>query len=711
MNWLMLMFHFGSVNLDHKPHLADAVAASGLVAAAGPRRRAVVLVLGNKADRDDSAFTAAEAQTYLAEVGVPLYVLRSGKLREDGWPAGVPVKMMESVADALEGVRNDIDGQCVTWFPGQMHPNRIAAALPEGVEIAGRRGATAVDLDAVWQQAEIDTAEAEPSGSAVAEGRIEVTAVTVLLAAKDADGDPIIDLGVEDIEVLEDGESVTVLGLSRLPQTDAAVLESLPPEAGTGRESGEPMQPADSVPVSIYVDTRLSGSKEISGAIEALAERSEWLASLGPVDVMVAEKGLSTVLEGADDAEEIRGALAQLAARPGGQHAVEQIRTRFLRDIRRPPDRLTRQKLGLDGDDPAERSPLLEGKEDRRFERSEVLTAARSAIFEEDGVLRQSIGRVSDWALTWPSGRPRMLLVVGAGFDEDPVEFYLPFVERMETQSSASAREEFKRFRQGARVDQVGKDLAAAGWLVVPVAVRSAGSQTGAADTGGGDRFQMFMSAQPDAIRTSYAQFLLLDPLGTQRHLAAPSGGDVAMGGDGLDRLIESSSGWYRLTYQVARPPDGDNHRLEIASNRPDVGIRSTSVIASETLEGESAARVRRLLRGGTDRGEMAVSIEISPAQRGAGKQMTAEATVLVNLDAIYSLLVEDGQRNVRLSVGVLAGDEEPFIVHRSETVNGVVDEWSYRVPLQWPGDSARLAIMVEDLGTGAWGGAVQNIQ
>jgi len=721
MNWLMLLFHFGSVKLDHTPHLANAVATSGLVAAAGPRRRAVVLVLGNKAERDDSTFTAEQAQTYLAEVGVPLYVLRSGKLREDGWPAGVPIKTMESVADSLETVKNDLDRQCVTWFPGQMSPSQIMAMLPDGVDIAGRRGAAQADGDTVWQRAELDEVGAEPmditvagtAGEPVARARVEVTAVTVLFAARDAGGDPITDLNAEEIEVSEDGELVNVLGLTRMPRTGGAADNSLTPIVTEGE--AEEIQSIGAVPVSIYVDRRLSGSKEISSAIGALADRSEWLVSLGPVDVVLAENEVSAVLEGSEDSEEIRGALALLAAQPGGRHAIEQIRTRFLRDIREYPNRLTRQDMGIEEDtmagDPARAPGIAEGQEDPKFERSKVLTAARSAIFEEDGLLRQSMGRVSDWALTWPSGRPRMLLVVGAGFDEDPVDFYLPFVERMETQSTARAREDFRRFRQAPRVDQVGQDLAAAGWLVVPVASRTTGSQTGAAEIGGGDRFQMFMSAQPDAIRTSYAEFLLLDPLGAQRHLAAPSGGEVAMGGDGLDRLIESSSGWYQLSYQIDRPPDGANHQLAIASTRPDVDIRSTSVIASETLEGEAAARVRRLLNGGSDVGEMVVEIDLSQPERAAEKQMAAEATITMRLDAISPLLVEGSWRNLRVSVGVLAGDEEAFILHRMETVDGVVDSWGYRVPLRWPAGPARLAVVVEDLGTGAWGGVTQDLR
>ena len=719
MNWLPMLFNFGSVKLDKKPRIADAVAASGLVAAAGPRQRAVVVILGNKADRDGSGFTAEEAQTYLAEVGVPLYVMRNGKLRDDGWPQGVPMRNMEAMADALEMVKNDLDRQCVTWFPGSMHPNRIAASLPEGVEIAGRQGETAA-VGEMWQRARVDEIEGEAtadaavlaSGEPVARARVEVTAVTVFVAARDTNGDPIKDLGAGEVEVREDGNPVAVLDLSPMPQVSRAVADGDSPDAAPAlTETASTLAP---MPVSIFVDRRLSGSKEISSAIDALAERSEWLASLGPIDLVVAEMGVSTVFEGATDPEEIRRALALLAEEPGGQHAIEQIRTRFLRDIRKYPNRLTRGNMGAGGDtqpgDPASTGGLAGGQEDTRFERSMVLTAARGAIFEEDNLLRRSMERVGDWALTWPTGKPRMLLVVGAGFDEDPVDFYLPFIERMETQSAAGAREEFKRFRQEERVDRVGQDLAAAGWLVVPVATQTTGSQTGAAEIGGGDRFQMFMSAQRDGVRTSYAQFLLLDPLGAQRRLAAPSGGEVVMGDEGLDRLIDSSAGWYRLSYQIDRPPDGANHRLTITSTRPGVDIRSTSVIASETLEGEAAARVRSLLRGTADGGELTIEIELSAAERIDG-QMSAEATITTGLDAIESLLAEGERRAFRVSVGVLAGEEEPFILHRTETIDGGFRSWRYTVPLRWlPGD-ARLAVVVEDLGSGAWGGAARALQ
>ena len=424
----------------------------------------------------------------------------------------------------------------------------------------------------------------------------------------------------------------------------------------------------------------------------------------------MADQGARTVLEGATDAAAVESTLLELAAKPSGQHAIEAIRVRFVRDIRKYPDRLVR-------DDP-EADPgtglmarLQAGEEPRELERSKVLTAARGAIFEEDAALRHSMMRVSDWALASSAGGPRLMLVVGAGFDMDPVDFYLPFIERMETHSSGFAREEFNRYRQTERVDQVGRDMAAAGWLVIPVATRTTGAGSGSADTGGGDRFQQFLSAQPDAIRSDRADFLLLDPIGSQRHLAAPSGGEVAMGANGLDRLISSSAGWYRLSYQIDRPPDGADHQLAISANRPGTNIRSTSVIASETPEGAAAARVRRLLRGSAENSDLVVEIALTEPRPTEGKKMTAEADVTVHLDPISALLVEGGRRNLRVSVGVLASDNEVFILHRTETVDGVVDVWGYEVPLQWPRGPATLAVVVEDLGSGAWGGAVRELR
>ena len=317
MNWLRLLFQFGPTKLKGEPRLADAVAASGLIAASGPQQRAVVLFLGSKSHQDGSLFTPRQVQSYLAEVGVPLVVMRNGKLRDDGWPAGVPVKSMEGMAEALLSLQNDLTAQCVAWFPGHMHTNEISTSLPDEVIMAGRGGVQPGSTLEVWQRVETQlAASAEPGAvSPTAEpagrGEVEITATTVLLWATDSAGRPVAGLQPSAIEVSEDGISVTVLDLEPIASgglgssASAVSQETAPSPTPVG------VEPAP-MPVAIYVDRRLSGTAEVGPALQALAEDADWLTSLGPVDVGVADGTLSTILEGSTDPEELRKVLADL---------------------------------------------------------------------------------------------------------------------------------------------------------------------------------------------------------------------------------------------------------------------------------------------------------------------------------------------------------------------------------------------------------------
>lgn len=713
-NWFRLLFQFGSTKIEGKPRLADAVAASGLVAAAGPRPRAVVLILGSKTERDDSQFTPEQARSFLAEVGVPLVVLRNGRGSDDGWPVGVPMHNMEAMADALEAVKARLETQCVAWFTGAIHPNRVAEMLPDDVAIAGRLGDAPANVEAVWRQAEREMAAADGEiARAATGGQVEVTAVTLLVAAKDSEGRPVTDLEPGDLVVREDGRQVTVLGVAPAVTAPSTVAESGP---GTGAATSSP-PPADEVtelPVTIYIDRKLSGSNEIGPTVRALAERSEWLASIGPVDIVVADRTVEPLLTGSSDPVEIGAELDEIASQASGRHAVETVRTRFLRDMRKIPNRFPKKEKDEEaGFDPNRQliDALEQGQRLQEFERSIALTAARSAIAEEDSILRLTQERIQDWALGSPVPRPRLMLVVGAGFDQDPLEFYLPFIEQLETQNASSAREEFRRYRQSERISGVGREMAAAGWLVMAVATSSTGSQTTSAEFNGGNRFQTFMAMAPESIRNLEADWLLLDPISTQRRLAAPSGGDVVKGGSGLDDLADLSRGWYRVSYQVDRAPDGALHGLEVATERPGVTLDSPEVVATETGEGQAALRVRRLLRDpSTASSELPVSVEIGSPQKAEEKRLAADATITVDLGELLSFLSDDSRRIVRVSLAVDTGAGEPFVFHRMAQIEGDAPGWHYTVPLEWPQEATATAVVVEDLASGLWGGTVHDL-
>ena len=55
------------------------------------------------------------------------------------------------------------------------------------------------------------------------------------------------------------------------------------------------------------------------------------------------------------------------------------------------------------------------------------MAGVRRAVFEEDALIRQSLERMNDWALSVPGSGPRLLVVVGMVFDSEPTRFLPPF--------------------------------------------------------------------------------------------------------------------------------------------------------------------------------------------------------------------------------------------------------------------------------------------
>jgi hypothetical protein len=700
--WFGSFFEKGLRQVSGPVRIAEAVAVAGLTVAADPHRRAVVLVLGPGTESPAGRITAAQARSYLAEIGVPLHVIRTSGSKGDGWPEGAEVHSIGELARVFEDIRRSIDWQCVAWHPEGWRLGEIAALLPSDTVIAGRGAVASQAAGSVWRRAGVATRpviNGPITDQPVARERVEVTAVSVLVRTRDAKGRPVTDLSAADLTVTEDDRPVPILGVEPLPQS--RVIEG-DPLAPTGAVTEEAPPTRKIVPVAIYVERGLAGTDDLVPALSALAERAEWLTSLGPVDIVVADESVEPYLEGADDAAEVRDALAALAALPSNRHAIERIRTEYVRYIREYPER----GRARDGGEAVSAAPS-------NILRVRTMTVARSAIFEEDALLTGTMARMNDWALGLPSSGPRLLFLVGTGFDEDPIDFYLYFLQSKDPSFAAAARAEFLRYNQATRVDSVGRELAAAGWMVVPVATRVAGRMRTAAEFGGGERFQAFLTdSQEEGAYLRDVDFMLLDPLGSQRHLSEPSGGKVVIGGRGLDELINESSGWYRLTYQVDRAPDGAMHKVAVIANRPDVEVESTGVVVSGTSEGRAAMRLRVLLEDPSAKGELPVRLAVGEARSGDEGSIMAGLTVTVDFGPISPLFEESGRRVLRFSVGVRAGTGVPSISHQLATAVGAIAGMRYEIPIQWTKkDLSQVVVIVEDLGSGAWGGEVVELR
>lgn len=99
---------------------ADAVAVSGVYAANGARRRAVVLVIGSEKDR--SKQSPAVVRRYLQRIGVPLQVWSLvGKKKDvtEAWGEVIDVSNAAKLAKATEELQKELDRQRVAWLPVQ----------------------------------------------------------------------------------------------------------------------------------------------------------------------------------------------------------------------------------------------------------------------------------------------------------------------------------------------------------------------------------------------------------------------------------------------------------------------------------------------------------------------------------------------------------------------------------------------------------------
>ena len=170
----------------------------------------------------------------------------------------------------------------------------------------------------------------------MARERVEVTAVSVLVRTRDEKNSPVTDLSAGDLAVTEDGRSVPVLAVEPLPQLRTEPGDA--PEPLVGKSDGT-LPNKKIVPVAVYVERQLAGSADMTPGLNALAERAEWLTSLGPVDIVVADQGIEPYVESSSDPAIVSNALHELAALPSTDHAIERIRKDYVRFVREYPDR------------------------------------------------------------------------------------------------------------------------------------------------------------------------------------------------------------------------------------------------------------------------------------------------------------------------------------------------------------------------------------
>ena len=196
----------------------------------------------------------------------------------------------------------------------------------------------------------------------------------------------------------------------------------------------------------------------------------------------------------------------------------------------------------------------------------------------------------------------------------------------------------------------------------------------------------------------------LLDARGPLDILAHTTGGAVVSSAKTLAGALDGLQRRIWLTYQIAGVPDGELHALE-ARFKGSRSLIYPGWARSSTPESVSAARVRRLLAGEPTGGELTLDAEFMTAA-GLGPDRRGELQVAFEpIGGTNDDSESEAHAVLRLSLGVGGPDVDPTVEHRPLGLQARPGTWTYSLGFEMPEDRSWLAVLVEDLETGAWGG------
>ena len=576
-----------------------------------------------------------------------------------------------------------------------MAPNAPMAPLPSETHgiprIRARVGGALVafGLAAVVAAGPAD----EPTAPATSFGEtLEITAVTVAVRATEGKK-PAAMLRPEDLEVLEDGVVCPVIHVERVPSARGAKPAAAPPAVEATAAAAPAPPPARPWRVLIYVDLQLAGVTSVRQAGWELGARAEELAALGEVEVWVADDEAKRIFGPSRDVDGIRKALRKNVADNFGQRRVLRLRERFIQESNQAIGLVARR--GTAGDSGSELNLI------RAFAVEETRTVEiRRALLERVLAERSA----PDW--------PQAALVVTGGFDLVPGDFYLPKAAPMASEAEMMQRlsADLERWAQGQATDRAARQLAALGWTVVTVLPYDQATNFGDSAQFDGSAAWNRMFA-PGAGAGTASAFLVLRPEEPWEMVGEMTGGEVVTDVRELDDALARLADRWLVTYQVSRRKDGALRKLEVRPRREGLALHAPEWVSSGSAEAIAASRAKALLAGGAERGELPVvaRVEASPADEHGQIPGRVEARVeFTPIAAAKGALVST---TLRFTVAVPRPDGTIFVVHERAEKADLSQRagWIFEARLLAPKGTASIAVVVEELATGAWGGATAN--
>ncbi|MCZ6508843.1 MAG: hypothetical protein O7A04_12470, partial [Acidobacteria bacterium] len=433
--------------------------------------------------------------------------------------------------------------------------------------------------------------------------------------------------------------------------------------------------------VAIYFDQLLSDPRVLRNAAVLLAERAGALADLGPVQVLLGGETVRSALPPTQDSSTISETLGWLRIRETSADAQASVRSEFVAAL----------TAGEVSD--AELALLLE---DALAREAELIRVQR------EGLLL--------WATEHRTAGPRLLLLVGSGYDADPAVFY---TDLLSDAGRAGVGVGAASVRPTA--SEVGQALAVTGWTVIAYAPGERGdallsgptavTPPAAVPTPDGREIERgVLSFDPrrllrrgksdEAEAGSDEVALLVNPLSSLEPLTQATAGAVIHDGVVLDNWLEEL-GW-RALLAVQVPVAAEPLPLEVRAAEANRPVAAALWLGRGAPAALSAARARFLASSGESAaGDLQIAALVAA---GNPPQLAIE------------LSSAGGERPLRpplrLTIAEVAGASATILEQR-ELGLAEIGRGRFDVPLTGGQSGERaIIVVVDELSSSRWGGA-----
>jgi hypothetical protein len=516
---------------------------------------------------------------------------------------------------------------------------------------------------------------------------IDVSVMNARFVAVDETGRLVRDLRPEELRIFEDGAPVKLLDLDHRGPSDE-IAKSGPPVPISEDDGARVFEQR----VVVYVSAELGGRGLLRSLGRRVGEEAARLASLGPVDVVVAAPVPTALITAEHRPAEVRRALDLAVSRASGIGDVARIRNTFARSLER--------EVGVGASYAAARSSP-----------ASAVVRARTAMSRERAVVRSEIERMVAWLQSQPPEADGLLIWMTGGFDLNPADFYVPLVEQIDLYAGRTLRADSLEQGLEHEVRWLAEVAISLGWTVLPVTSSHTRFlfSTNVDGTGMWNR-ESGNGAVTRAGRS--ADFVQADPDRPLQIVAEATGGLVAMNAPELRRAIDHTESVYRLAYQVDRPLDGRMHWIEIRCLRPGVRILCGRQAASGTSRGLATGRALCLLAGREVRGGLDLSAKIQNIARAEKGRKIGDLGLTADLGELRPLLRPLALGKIRVTVVVEIKDGSPFVNHQEIDIDWdrIEDVWRFTAGLKWPKKAKRVAVVVEELVSSTWGAATVDL-